>query len=299
MFSWIWGRGASRRAVAKVAAAIDETLWQQHIAALPFLRGLTSQELATLRQHCAWFLASKSFHGAHGLQVDDGMALTIALQACLPILHLGTAWYEGWSGIVVYPEVFITHERMQDEAGLVHQSDEPTLGLAIDGGPVLLSWPQSQPGQGAMNVVIHEFAHKLDMAHGEADGMPHLGGSGIAPGRWRATLEQAWRRLARAIELLESAMPDEAIAEAEAPTPASHAPSWPGYPPYPPQVQALYDGLPLDPYAASDEAEFFAVSSETFFVDPLRLRQWQPQWYALLAAFYRQDPAARLGGSSE
>ena len=86
-----------------------------------------------------------------------------------------------------------------------------------------------------------------------------------------------WRRLGRALDMLDAAMP-------------------PDVDPDSPQGQALYDGLPLDPYAATDSAEFFAVSSESFFTEPLRLQQWQSEWYALLRAFYRQDPLARLGG---
>ncbi|PAT43990.1 zinc-dependent peptidase [Vandammella animalimorsus] len=285
VFNWLLGKGASARAVAKKQAAIDEGLWRQQLAALPFLHGLEEQEQQRLRQHCAWFLASKTFDGVQGLQVTDAMALGIALQACLPILNLGTQWYEGWTGIVVYPGAFVTRHAQVDAAGVVHAMDEPSYGEAWEGGPLVLAWEQARPGQQEqpgqpgprMNVVIHEFAHKLDMAHGVADGMPHLGGTGIDPAHWQAQLMGGWRRLGRALDMLDAAMP-------------------PDVDPDSPQGQALYDGLPLDPYAATDPAEFFAVSSESFFTEPQRLQQWQPEWYALLRAFYRQDPLARLGG---
>ena len=49
----------------------------------------------------------------------------------------------------------------------------------------------------------------------------------------------------------------------------------------------------IDPYAAESPAEFFAVMSEAFFEIPFTLRQEYPEVYRQLAAFYRQDTAAR------
>ncbi len=56
----------------------------------------------------------------------------------------------------------------------------------------------------------------------------------------------------------------------------------------------LAAGLPLDPYAARDPAEFFAVASEAFFVAPAPLADDYPEIHRLLAAWYRQDPLARV-----
>ncbi|WP_162882531.1 zinc-dependent peptidase, partial [Pseudomonas coronafaciens] len=50
----------------------------------------------------------------------------------------------------------------------------------------------------------------------------------------------------------------------------------------------------IDPYAAQDPAEFFAVTSEYFFSAPDLLHEQYPAVYAQLKAFYRQDPLARL-----
>ncbi|THU05017.1 zinc-dependent peptidase [Lampropedia puyangensis] len=284
MWKWLMGQGASEKQVRRVQSQIDDSLWNDLWRSMPFLHGLTSQEQAALKRKSAWFLASKTWDGVGGLQVTDAMALCISMQASLPILYLGEQWYEGWSGVLVYPHAFITAHSHVDGSGVVHRQRAVTYGETWEGGPIILSWeavqPVPEPEQAQeralhSNVVIHEFAHKLDMAHGAADGMPYLRGTGIDPEQWLHTLEAAWQRFARTVELLDAAIgldvdPDSA------------------------QGQAVYQGLPLDAYAAEDTVEFFAVSSEAFFIDPLPLQQWHPAWYSLLSRFYRQDPAARI-----
>lgn len=277
MFRWLAGLGASRREVERWQAAISDRAWRRTVAALPFLRGLTPAEQAELRRKAAWLLASKYFSGAHGLEVTDAMALSIAAQAVLPILALDTGWYEGWLGIVVYPGTFLIRRSEIDEHGILRSHVQDADGEAWDGGPVILSWQAAGPGQqGHGNVVIHEFAHKLDLYGGDADGMPGLAGTGIAAAQWRDVLEQSLQAFRRALDAVERAIPHDVDPESEAADP------W-------------YNSLPLNPYASASAVEFFAVSSEVFFVEPGRLARWRPQWYALLSRFYRQDPLARLG----
>jgi Mlc titration factor MtfA (ptsG expression regulator) len=67
-------------------------------------------------------------------------------------------------------------------------------------------------------------------------------------------------------------------------------------------LQAAFDGLQarlargepgvLDPYAATNPAEFFACASEAFFERPAALAAEQPALYAELAACYATDPLA-------
>ncbi|RMX07827.1 hypothetical protein D8I35_01485 [Corticibacter populi] len=277
MFRWLAGLGASRRAVARLEAAIPGALWRETVASMPFLAGLGAADEAELRRKAAWLLASKRFSGAHGLQVSDAMALAIAIQAALPILRLDTAWYEGWVGIIVYPGAFMVRHPVVDKNGLVHDGSHEADGEAWDGGPLILSWQAAAPtqDQGDVNVVIHEFAHKLDLRSGLADGMPGLTGSGIEPAHWQQVLAQAFEAFVEAVEAVEAAIPEHIDPDSI-------------------QADAWYGRLPLDPYAATDPAEFFAVSSEAFFVDPARLAFWQPAWYSLLVGFYRQNPLLRL-----
>jgi hypothetical protein len=262
------------RPVAQVP--IDDGLWSETIAALPFLRRLDDDERGRLRELTQRFLADKEFATAGDLALTAGMQVSIAAQACLPVLNLGLGGYRGWTSIVVYPDEFLVPRAVTDEDGVVHEYVDQISGEAWHGGPLLLSWADVQAADGAYNVVIHEFTHKLDMANGDADGVPQfdrrLHGD-ISAGRWRQVLEDAFERLNAELELIEAEIPADVDPESEA-------------------ADAYYARLPLDAYAATDPGEFFAVSSEAFFVAPRRLRDAFPDWYDLLAAYFLQDPLA-------
>src|SRR5690606_38342876 len=157
----------------------------------------------------AWLLASKSFNGAHGMDVTDSMMLSIAAQASLPILALDTAWYEGWTEIILYPGDFLIPRTEVEESGVVHEYMQEASGESWDGGPVILSWEAASlsgdsPG---VNVVIHEFAHKLDCRNGEANGMPHLGGSNIRSTHWQRVLDASFNAFEQALATVENAIP--------------------------------------------------------------------------------------------
>lgn len=257
-------------------ARIDEALWRSVIAGLPFLGYLDGVELARLRDMALVFLDEKEMHGAHGLVLADDVRLAIALQACLPVLNLGLNVYDGWIGIVVHPGEFKVRREEVDEAGVVHEWEDGLAGESWPGGPVVLSWDDVRFGEAGYNVVIHEFAHKIDMLNGDADGYP-FAHSGMQAKTWHAVLEESYGRFRAAVE-----------------RGARHA-------------RRRQDGtaaidergreLPFDPYAAEHPAEFFAVMSEEFFTDPLTLREEFPELYRQLALFYRQDPAYRLDAS--
>jgi MtfA peptidase len=235
---------------------IPDSLWALTLARYPFLALRDAQDIAELRRLSSLFLDSKEFTGAHGLEISDDMAVAIAAQACLPVLRRGLSAFDGFVGIVVHPdEVQVTREFVDDD-GVVHEYDEVLAGEAMEGGPVMLSWRDvSEAGESAQwgyNVVVHEFAHVLDMGDGVADGIPPLA-SGAERKHWQAVL----------------------MAEYEA---------------FCDRVDAG-DDTALDPYGAESPEEFFAVASEAFFVAPQDMRAEHPALYELLAGFYRQDPA--------
>lgn len=273
MLRWLRGRGASPAQVGQMQARVPPALWQQVLQAHGFFARLDAQQRQELLARTAWLLASKQINGAAGLILTDFMRLSICAQAALPVLMLEPQLYEGWEEIIVYPAGFSIPQVMQDEDGVVHEFLEEAAGQAWDGGPVILSWDDAIQTEGAFNVVIHEFAHKLDLRAGGADGMPALGAHPeLEPRRWQQVLGQSLEQFRAWLEDIEAAIP--AHIDPESPT----ADPW-------------YEALPLDPYAASDEAEFFAVSSEHFFAAPLPLQQALPEWYGLLRQYYRQDPA--------
>ena len=275
MLRWLKGRGARPSEVAEMQARIPPELWRQVLDTYPFLAALTESEAAQLQARAAWLLASKTINGAQGLEVSDFMRLSIAAQACLPILNLTPELYEGWDEIIVYPASFRIPRTREDEDGVVHEYIEDAAGEAWEGGPLVLSWEDTQLSEGGFNVVIHEFAHKLDLRSGFADGMPSFSAHpDIKPRAWRQVLDDSLDRFIAAVDAVEAAIPHDVDPESE-------------------EADAWYGQLPMDPYAATDEGEFFAVSSEHFFVDPLPMQQALPEWYAMLRAYYRQDPLER------
>jgi len=235
---------------------LDEEAWHAAMQR-PLFDGLSPEETARLRELANRLLADKSFSGAGGAEVDAGMATVIAAYAALPVLNLGYDWYAGWVEIVVYPGEFIHDGEETDEAGVVHPVRHERSGESWEGGPMVLSW-QDVDGSGlgeGYNVVIHEFAHKLDMKNGYANGRPPLH-SGMKPEEWAHDFQTAYDDFSDRVERGE----DTAI----------------------------------DPYAAESPAEFFAVLSEYFFEAPAVLHQAYPAVYRQLQRFYLQDPLARL-----
>jgi Mlc titration factor MtfA (ptsG expression regulator) len=256
-----WWSALGRRRDERVLRqrAIPDDLWSLTLARFPFLQRRPAPDLERLRRLATLFLDRKEFTGANGLEVSDEIAVAIAAQACLPVLELGLEAYDGFVGIVVHPDEVVARREVTDDDGVVHTYDEPLTGEAMPGGPVMLSWRDVLAAQEsdamAYNVVIHEFAHVLDMRDGEADGCPPLPGGAAARRAWAERLEAVLDDLHDRIE------------------------------------HDLDTGV-LDPYAAEGPEELFAVASEAFFVDPLALRSEHADLYRLLAGFYRQDPAA-------
>ncbi len=253
---------------------IPEPLWQAALAGLPCLAQLNPDELQSLRQLSSAFLTDKRFHGAQGLAVSDAMALAIALQACLPLIHLGADaldWYDDFVGIVVQPDEVLAPREALDEAGVLHRWQEPLIGEAMAGGPVMLAWSHvrgdAQSVAQGHNLVLHEFAHKLDMrgkpAGSAPDGSPPLpaGFLGLKAGAARQRWQQDWRTAyARFCEQLEL---HERFGQ---PAP------W------------------LDAYAAQAPAEFFACACEAYWVARESFGQEFPELAPLLDAFFRRPP---------
>ena len=159
------------------------------MASLPFLARWGADDLAALRRLTSLFLDEKEFSGAGGLEVTDAMAVRIAVQACLPVLRLGLQPYRGFVGIVVHPDEVVAAREVMDDDGVVHNYDEVLSGEAMEGGPLMLSWTDvhhaGESADWAYNVVIHEFAHVIDMGDGEPDGVPPLASMELRQ-RWRA-----------------------------------------------------------------------------------------------------------------
>ncbi len=264
---------------------LPAALWRETLRQHPFLAELTTTEQTRLQQLCGHFLLEKEFHGAHGLVVTDAMALSIAAQACLPLLHIASPtarssrdpmdaldWYDDFVGIVVQPGAAVAMRESIDAAGVVHRYREVLAGEAMDRGPVMLSWEDvAQAGQVAgsgSNVVIHEFVHKMDMRGMQAgdtpDGAPAMtqglwGAAHSAQARqhWHRTMTEAYTQFREALNVAER---------------------FGGEHPW------------LDSYAAKDPAEFFAVTCEAYFVNRERFALECPTLLPLYDGFFRAHP---------
>jgi MtfA peptidase len=222
---------------------------------------LDDDERQRLRGLVQVFIAEKSWEGCGGLDLTDEIRATISAQACLLILNILHNYYENVETIIIYPSEVVLPERPIGFFETVLEPLEPEVpisGQAFQQGPVILTWDMvlqggRQNGAGH-NVVYHEFAHKLDMQDGTADGTPRL--RDRAEYRdWVKTCSREYLRLLKDVEKGKRTF--------------------------------------LDEYGATDEAEFFAVATEQFFDQPLQLLKSAPELYRVLKDFYGQDPAKR------
>ncbi|GJL92397.1 zinc-dependent peptidase [Hyphococcus sp.] len=202
------------------------------------------------------FLAEMKFHGAEGLEITDEIRVTIAAQACLLIVNKENRWYSSLKTIFVYPAAF--RSRVIGVKDHVHAEQSPVRsGESWAKGPVILAWDHAAFGAFAAhdgyNVVLHEFAHQLDEQTGITDGAPLLD-KGQNASNWARVFRAAYKRL--------------------------HD-----------DLDAGRENV-LNPYGATNPAEFFAVATETFFERPQELRVQEPELYDELSAYYRLDPAA-------
>jgi Mlc titration factor MtfA (ptsG expression regulator) len=254
----IWSFKSFRRGRILKRASLDEKLWRNVTARFKFLRGMTDEETEKLRRWVILFLHEKKLHAAGGLELTDTIRLNIAVQACILIVNLDLDFFRGWVEVIVYPDEFLPEYEVVDDAGVVHTVREPASGESWEGGPVVLSWADVRwtGGGDGYNVVIHEFAHKLDMLEGAADGCPPLH-RGMDRRAWVRDFSDAYDDFCDRVDGGENTA--------------------------------------IDPYGAESPSEFFAVMSESFFELPRVVSREYDRVYGHLRDFYRQDPVTRLG----
>jgi Mlc titration factor MtfA (ptsG expression regulator) len=267
---------------------IPHELWQTCIARLPFIRKLSSDDLQRLKLLSEELLHTKTITGAGGLEITDEIAVMIVAQAALLVLNLTLDLYKDMPGIVVYPSAFVVSHKQRDAAGVMHEWREALAGQAMSaGGAIVLSWEDVASGadfSAKRNVVIHEFAHKIDMERGDANGCPPFLTNyhqGMQVPIWQKVFSAAFNDFSHRVHRLQYASP--VMHELQHSQHSEHD-----------FLHHLHElrPLPLDPYAAKNPAEFFAVASEVFFVAPAQLIADYPQVYELLARYYRQETIA-------
>jgi len=256
----VWGtRGLLRRQARQrlleqpFPAAWGEILEQN----VPLVQRLGPDRRRRLERLIQAFVADIPFEGAGGLAITDEMRVTIAAQACLLVLHSQHRNFPILRTIVVYPGHSYSDEgRLAYRGdGIFSETSATLLGESWGDGSVVLAWDAVLHGARSAtdghNVTLHELAHQLDQENGAANGIPTLDG-GLKHAPWAQVLERDFRDL----------------------------------------VKKTHRGQPgaIDPYGATNEAEFFAVATEVFFENPERLRRGYPEMFGLLIQFYGFDP---------
>ncbi len=198
------------------------------------------------------FLAEKRFSGCGGLEITDEMRLIVASQACLLQINQRNKYYPTFTSILIHPRTYVAQERRAD--GTV--GDSVRAGESWRRGPLVLSWSDARSGvanpKDGHNVILHEFAHKLDEQDGRVDGAPELP---EAQGRsWPVVFCREFKRLQKRV--------------------------------------ARRHKTVMDAYGATEPAEFFAVAVESFFEKPHQLRDKRPELYEELRNWSGLDPAS-------
>ena len=237
------------------------TNWPQLLGdQVPLVSHLPPADQDRLYHIMQLFLKEVPFEGCGGLELRDEIRVTIAAQACLLLLKMPYPRYNRVRRVLVYPFAFVPKTQHSYRSDRLVAPDEPAAGQAWQDGIVVLGWEEVKDGALASsdghNVVFHEFAHMLDAEDGRMDGIPVLD----SRSSYQTWVSQ-W-----------SAQFEEHVRRVEA-----------------------NEAIVLDPYGATNRAEFFAVATEAFFETPDPLRRDQPRLYVLLTEFFSLDPALLLG----
>ncbi len=257
MFHWFADHRRKKLTEAPFPPAWEDII-RRNVAHYCMLEDAQRAHLCALIQV---FIAEKNWEGAGGLELTDEIRVTISAQACLLLLGLPHNYYRNVESIIVYPSTVIPPQRKPgffENTFAPVELEHPIIGQAFQQGPLIIIWDAALHGgrhpESGHNVIYHEFAHKLDMLDGAADGTPPL--RDRAEYRdWVRTCSREYLRLRHDAEHGKKSF--------------------------------------LNAYGATNEAEFFAVATEQFFDQPRLMIKHAPDLYRVLQEYYRQDPSER------
>ena len=252
----MFGFGRRRRRERLLAEPFPPE-WRSIVDRVPVCAALPEDERVRLHGIASVLMAERRFEGCGGLALTEAMKVVVAAQSAVLLLGHDNDFWSDVSSILVYPTTFAEPGGARPIGRWDHRYG-PRDGEAWPHGPVILAWDAierdlAHPETGR-NVVLHEFAHRIDMENGDADGVPPLLRR-VQPATWQSIMREAYDGLARE--------------------------SKDGVP------------TVLDEYGATNPAEFFAVATACFFTRPRMLEDRHPSLYSALRAWYRQDPAER------
>lgn len=204
------------------------------------------------------FIAERYWEPCGGIELDAPMCAVVAAQACLLTLGRSVDVFGHVRSVLIYPDRYWAPDTWEDEAGIVTEEYDEREGEAWEWGTVVLSWREALADARSLNgrnLVLHEFAHQLDLL--DVVSQPGLGDTD------RRALYDRW---------------EEVFLDA--------------FDAFCDRVDKGKRVKALDEYGAEDEAEFFAVATESFFERGEFLKTHHPQLYLVLSEFYNLDTAA-------
>jgi MtfA peptidase len=256
--AWLWAEPLARHwRRARIRRQAFPPAWRRTLRERwPLFQRLPVDLQMRIKKEAQVLLAEVPFIGCAGLRVTDEMRVLVAAQAAL-LLAGRPGGFRRLTQVLLYPGAFVVQRAVTDGHGITQDARRALAGESWQQGQVILSWQDVLEGAASAddghNVVIHEFAHQLDTANGPANGAPFLPGP-IERRRWQAVMTHEFEALRARVDRGESGL--------------------------------------IDPYGASEPAEFFAVVSELFFERPAELAREHPALYREFARCYRIHPLA-------
>ena len=239
-------------------------LWHKTINKMPILQRYNSRQRMHLRLLASEILRTKNLIAVKGMVFSDEIKVMIATQAAVLLFGFesdkegsGLEWIRNWQQIIVYPMPFFSGREsfVSPDGILVNQAGFESGETHYQGG-IVIDWDDAQPHslkKHANQVLMHEMAHKLDMLDGDTNGHPPLHAD-MSEKAWFDAFDNAFTVLNMQLE--------------------------------------KGNEIVINPYAATNPAEFFAVTTEYFFEAPAVLKSAFPDVYKQLTMFYKQDPLA-------
>lgn len=253
IFKWF-----TKRRRRKLLAQPFPAAWHAYLEDnIHFYQHLPKHKQRKLQDDLRVIVAEKYWEGCQGFTITEEVQVTVAAQAALLVLGMEDQYFDHVQSVLVYPTAYIAPEKTRGAGGVVTIGNSTREGEAWYRGPVILSWDDVLQGgrqnTDGSNLVLHEFAHQLDMQNGRsADGTPPME-SKKQNEQWQSVLHSEYQQLVRDCRQGRRTL--------------------------------------LGHYAATNLAEFFAVATECFFERADQMKQEHPSLYKILAEYYHQEPA--------
>ena len=256
MTFWFYHDYRHKKLLEKISSMPFPENYRNFLTGLAHYNKLSSYEKTKIEASILRFIYTKTFIGVKGLEVNDEIKILIAFHACLLLLHIETEnCYDNLKTIIIYAHPAMI-DKVQDNGGIFTKEQFLISGQSAN-DTVVIIWNEAKheiyhPRH--ENVILHEFAHEIDFMDGEIDGVPPMERSRYH--EWTSVLYKEFKKL-NAVALKNR--------------------DWGKY-------------KLLGEYAATNEAEFFAVLTERFYESPQSLKKHFPEIYNELKQFYNVDP---------